>query len=169
MSWLKWKASIAQARYRITPWQMQQPRQQPATKDKWTSAEKSIVALDSVSGSAFEVAVKRQWRSRADILEFRCVGRHEGPKALISERTPRQTEGRKRKGKGGRAKQGQKQGGWKETTTWVKGNQECTAYQGHLGRRGQTARSKLLMHIKVNDSLPSRLTLHYCLWHVRIK
>lgn len=30
----------------------------------------------------------------ANILEFRGVGRHEGPKALISERTPRQTEGR---------------------------------------------------------------------------
>ena len=35
----------------------------------------------------------------------------------------------------------------------MKGNQECKAYQGHLGRRGQTARSKLLMHIKVNDRL----------------
>lgn len=40
-----------------------------------------------------------------------------------------------------------------ERKMWVKGNQECKAYQGHLGRRGQTARSKLLMHIKVNDRL----------------
>lgn len=31
-------------------------------------------------------------RRRRDILEFGGVGRHEGPKALISERTPRQTE-----------------------------------------------------------------------------
>lgn len=31
-------------------------------------------------------------RCGADILEFRGMGRHEGPKALISERTPRQTE-----------------------------------------------------------------------------
>lgn len=35
----------------------------------------------------------------------------------------------------------------------MKENQECEAYQGHLGRGGQTARSKLLMHIKVNDRL----------------
>ena len=35
----------------------------------------------------------------------------------------------------------------------MKGNQECKAYQGHLRRRGQTARGKLLMHIKVNDCL----------------
>lgn len=60
---------------------------------------------------------------------------------------------------------GRKRGGWKRVRkasvngleeerrkTWVKGNQECEAYQGHLGR-GQTARSKLLMHIKVNDCL----------------
>lgn len=36
-----------------------------------------------------KVTVKR---CRAHILEFRGVGCHEGPKALISKRTPRQTE-----------------------------------------------------------------------------
>lgn len=38
------------------------------------------------------VKVQEVQRWRADILEFRSVGRHEGAKALISERTPRQTE-----------------------------------------------------------------------------
>jgi len=40
----------------------------------------------------------RAARCRAHILEFRGVGRHEGAKALISERTPRQTERRRRGG-----------------------------------------------------------------------
>lgn len=44
--------------------------------------------------------MKGQRRCRADILEFRGVGRHEGPKALISERTPRQTERGRRESEG---------------------------------------------------------------------
>lgn len=93
------------------------------------------------------MAVKGQQRCRADILEFRGVGRHEGPEALISERTPRQTERRRRKSEG-----------QAEENQGIEKREEKDVSEGKSRMqgiprsfRGQTERSKLLMRIKVNE------------------
>ena len=116
------------------------------------------MALDGVSSSA----VKWQWKGSegveqtylssgvwAAMRDRRLLSARGHPDRLREkEKEDRGAENRQgtRKAREDRLKE---EGG----ETWVKRNQECKAYQGHLGRRGQTARSKLLMHIKVNDCL----------------
>lgn len=59
MKWLKWKQTQSKADVgKKTPWQIQQQKQQPATKGQVTSAEYSIVPSHSVSSSA----LKWQWK-----------------------------------------------------------------------------------------------------------
>lgn len=86
------------------------------------------------------------------------MGRHEGPEALISERTPRQTEGRgKRKKRKSRKSEGQaeeeKKGARRGEKDVSEGKSRLRGIPRSFRKTGQTARSKLLMHIKVNVRL----------------
>lgn len=83
-----------------------------------------------------EVAVKRQWRCRADILEFRGVGRHEGPKALISERTPRQTEREKKEWSKGRRREEGNRGRVKASVRGIERREEKDVSEGKSRMQG---------------------------------
>lgn len=121
-----------------------------------TSAEWSAVVLGGVSSSE----LKWQWKGNegveqtylssgvwAAMRDRRLLSARGHPDRLREKRPAEEEKEKKGEMKGWGGLKGERR------RMWVKGNQECKAYQGHLARRGQTARSKLLMHIKVNDRL----------------
>lgn len=64
------------------------------------------------------------------------MGRHEGPKALISERTPRQTERKEKERRTGRRREGQSRGRRKASVRGLKGERRKDMSEGKSRMQG---------------------------------